>query len=108
LIDGPGHVAVACGLVALDAFEFGAFGNAQPLPRDLKIGSFLSTELSLAVIQILEHRLQVLARSCLLVSFVLVRRWRRLAVTIEILLVLVRYFSEKSNSEHRGRIARHL
>jgi hypothetical protein len=41
LIHGPVHVALDCGLVALDPFAFAALGNTQPLPGDLKIGSFL-------------------------------------------------------------------
>ncbi len=46
LIDRAVHVALDCGLVALDAFELWALGNTQPLPGDLKIGSFLFTKSS--------------------------------------------------------------
>src|SRR5271169_2546156 len=53
LIDVPAHVALDGGLVTLDALEFEALRNAQPLPGDLKIGSFLFLQLSLVAIQIL-------------------------------------------------------
>src|SRR5208282_744620 len=86
LIDGPVHVALDCGLVALEAFEFEAFWNTQPLPVDLKLCSFLLMKFSLLAIQMLECLLQQFARNylrernCLRVKFTLVCSGRRLAV----------------------------